>query len=120
MDKKAKVAWELINLIPPEAGVMATADLCAGLANRKTIYCFPYPYAKNNLLRDEKFDLERMQRFLEKVEYLLLNYEYKSYGAGEYPSFSVSEFERVVAYLITTGKWRIFLQKEGFTLLVKK
>lgn len=120
IDKKNKAAWELINLIPPEAGVMATADLCAALATRKIIYCFPYPYAENNMLRNEKVDLEKMQLFLEKLDYLFLNYEYKGYGVGEYPSFSVGEFERVVNYLIAGGKWKTLVRKNRLILLVKR
>ncbi|MBM3245397.1 MAG: DUF2079 domain-containing protein, partial [Candidatus Omnitrophica bacterium] len=116
---KAKAAWKFINLIPPGAPVMATADLCAALAMRKTVYCFPYPYAEQDVLRDEKVNLEELERYLEKVKYLLLNLEYKGYGAGSYPSFSLSEFIRVTGHLVDSRRWRVILQEEGLILLEK-
>lgn len=119
-DEKARIAWELINLIPSDSPVMATADLCPSLSVRKTIYYFPYPYAENKFLRNEEIDLVKMESFLDKVKYLLINYEYKGYGAGEYPSFSVDELERALRYLLNTGRWEIYRQKNDFTLLIKK
>ena len=62
--KDAKTAWELINLIPKDAPVMATADLCAPLATRKTVYVFPYPYSSHNAGSNEPIDFERMRFFL--------------------------------------------------------
>jgi len=99
---------------------MATADLCAPLATRKTVYVFPYPYSSHNAGSNEPIDFERMRFFLDKTEYLLINYEYKGYGAGAYPSFTIKELDEIVDDLLRSSDWRVLRRTERLLLLEKR
>lgn len=87
-----RLARQLIALIPPEAAVSAQSNLVPHLSQREAIFFFPYPQTA-------------------KAEYIILDRQ------GEKYPLDGDEYERVSNVLLSSPRYDLVSEMQGFLLL---